>query len=318
MFSVSNQSVFFLIKNNFKWFLITGVLAIILGVVFSSPAFIPPREKSKTILYPMNIEPYSDESATEQMLQLLESNEITDALIEQFDLYKKYDIDSTEPGSRYLMLQEIKDNIQIAKTSYESVIIEVTDYNPKDAKAMIDSIIAKVNQIATRIERQKAKSELKALSIIKKQKGKSIDNLLDSIKYYGTKYNLLDYIMQSKEVTAGYMELLTKNVRGKSYDEALHLYKNLEQYGRKFLDFHHRLSHMRSEYAILEKEYDEALKKMEQDYIFTNVIVLPEVPDKKTYPVRWLIVLVSFIVSEIMLLVVLLFKSQIDNMKTMA
>ncbi len=293
--------------------MVVGVLAILAGIIFSSPTFIRPKYKSEAVLYPMNLTPYSNESATEQMLQLLESNEITDALIELFDLYTKYGIDSSEQGSRYLMLKEIRDNIQITKTSYESVVIEVTDYNPKDAKAMIDSIIAKVNQIATRIERQKAGVELQALSIIKKQKGKTIANLLDSIKQYSIKYNVLDYIMQSKEVTAGYMELLARNVRGKSYDEALQLYKNLEQHGRKFHDFHHQLNLTREEYALLEKKYDEALKKMEQDYTFTNVIVSPEVPDKKSYPIRWLVVLLFFSASELILLALLLFKNQVNK-----
>ncbi len=305
--------IILIIKNHFKWFFIVGVLAVILGAVFSSPAFIRPKYKSEAVLYPMNLTPYSNESATEQMLQLLESNKITNALIEQFDLYTKYEIDTSEKGSRYRMLKEINDNIQITKTSYESVVIEVTDYNPEDAKAMIDLIISKVNQIAKQIEYKKAEEELLALEIIKKQKGETIKNLLDSIKYYSTKYNVLDYIMQSKEVTAGYMELLARNVRGKSYDEALQLYKNLEQHGRKFHDFHHQLNLTREEYALLEKKYDEALKKMEQDYTFTNVIVSPEVPDKKSYPIRWLVVLLFFSASELMLLALLLFKNQVNK-----
>ena len=299
-----------LIKNNIKWFIITGIVAIIAGVIFSSPAFIRPKYKSEAVLYPMNLTSYSNESSTEQMLQLLESNEIINVLIQDFNLYEKYKIDTNEKGSRFKILKEIKDNIQITKTSYESVVIEVTDYNPEDAKAMIDTIISKVNQIATRIERTKAKIELDALAIIKKQKGQTISNLLDSIKTYSTKYNVLDYIMQSKEVTAGYMELLAKNVRGKNYDEAIGLYKNLEKYGRKFHDFHHQLNLTREEYALLEKEYDEALKKLKQKYIFTNVIVSPEVPDKKSYPIRWLIVVIVFASAELTLLALLMFKHQ--------
>jgi hypothetical protein len=302
-----------LLKTHVKGFVITGVVAIVASVVFSSPAFIRPKYTSETVLYPMNLTPYSNESPTEQLLQLLESNEITNTLIKQFDLYEKYKIDSTEKGSRYKMLKEIKENIHIAKTSYESVVVEVTDYSPQDAKAMIDTIITKVNQIATRIERQKAGAEIQALSIIKKQKGKTIANLLDSIKQYSMKYDILDYIMQSKEVTAGYMELLARNVRGKNYEEARQLYENLEQHGRKFHDFHHQLNLTREEYAQLEKEYDEALKKTKQDYTFTNVIVSPEVPDKKSYPIRWLIVVIMVAAAELMLLAVLLFKNQLHK-----
>jgi uncharacterized protein involved in exopolysaccharide biosynthesis len=298
------------LKANIKWFIIIGIISIIAGVFISSPIVIRPKYQAEAVLYPMNLTPYSNESSTEQMLQLLESNEIINSLISDFDLYAKYQINPESKGSRYKILKEIKDNIQISKTSFESVVIEVTDYNAEEAKAMVDSIISKVNQIAKRIEQAKAKAEIEALEIIKKQKGQTINNLLDSIRNYSIKYDVLDYIMQSKEVTAGYMEILARNVRGKSYEEAMRLYKNLEQHGRKFHDFHHQLNLTREEYAHLEKEYDEALKKLKQDYTFTNVIVSPEVPDKKSYPIRWLIVLIFFVSAELMLLALLMFKNK--------
>jgi uncharacterized protein involved in exopolysaccharide biosynthesis len=298
------------LKANIKWFIIIGIISIIAGVFISSPIVIRPKYQAEAVLYPMNLTPYSNESSTEQMLQLLESNEIINSLISDFDLYAKYQINPESKGSRYKILKEIKDNIQISKTSFESVVIEVTDYNAEEAKAMVDSIISKVNQIAKRIEQAKAKAEIEALEIIKKQKGQTINNLLDSIRSYSVKYDVLDYIMQSKEVTAGYMEILARNVRGKSYEEAMRLYKNLEQHGRKFHDFHHQLNLTREEYAHLEKEYDEALKKLKQDYTFTNVIVSPEVPDKKSYPIRWLIVLIFFVSAELMLLALLMFKNK--------
>jgi uncharacterized protein involved in exopolysaccharide biosynthesis len=298
------------LKANIKWFIIIGIISIIVGVFISSPLVIRPKYQAEAVLYPMNLTPYSNESSTEQMLQLLESNEIINSLISDFDLYAKYQINPESKGSRYKILKEIKDNIQISKTSFESVVIEVTDYNAEEAKAMVDSIISKVNQIAKRIEQAKAKAEIEALEIIKKQKGQTINNLLDSIRNYSIKYDVLDYIMQSKEVTAGYMEILARNVRGKSYEEAMRLYKNLEQHGRKFHDFHHQLNLTREEYAHLEKEYDEALKKLKQDYTFTNVIVSPEVPDKKSYPIRWLIVLIFFVSAELMLLALLMFKNK--------
>ena len=45
------------------------LLSAILAGVFSGPTFITPKFESHAIVYPANIEPYSDESETEQMLQ---------------------------------------------------------------------------------------------------------------------------------------------------------------------------------------------------------------------------------------------------------
>ncbi len=71
------------------------VLAGVLAAVFSSAWFITPMFKSYTIVYPANITPYSEESETEQMLQLLQSRDIKDSVIKEFDLAKHYEIDSS-------------------------------------------------------------------------------------------------------------------------------------------------------------------------------------------------------------------------------
>ena len=55
-----------------KWHIITITLvAAILGAVFSGSKFITPLFKSSAILYPSNITAYSDETCTEQMIQIM-------------------------------------------------------------------------------------------------------------------------------------------------------------------------------------------------------------------------------------------------------
>ena len=77
-----------------KWHIVViTIAAAIIGAVFSSSRFITPMYKSEAILYPSNVAAYSDETFTEQMLQIMQSNEIMDSVVEKFNLMRHYKID---------------------------------------------------------------------------------------------------------------------------------------------------------------------------------------------------------------------------------
>ena len=81
-----------------KWKLqlvVVVVAAILLSFLFSSPIFITPLYKSNCLLYPSNISPYSDESETEQSVQIFQSRDIRDSLVKKFNLAKHWGIDSS-------------------------------------------------------------------------------------------------------------------------------------------------------------------------------------------------------------------------------
>ena len=104
------KSIFSLISK-WKWHLLTiTVVAAILGVVFSCPYFIHPKFKSSATLYPANIICLSDESESEQMLEILESDNIKFNIIEQYSLYSHYGIDSTDNGSLAKMMSYYENN----------------------------------------------------------------------------------------------------------------------------------------------------------------------------------------------------------------
>ena len=61
----------------------------------------------------------------------------------------------------------------------------------------------------------------------------------------------------------------------------------------------------RASYVRLLTGYEQAVSDVTKELTYTNTIIYPEVPDKKIYPVRWLIVLLS-VVSALFLCFVLL------------
>ena len=158
------METFFRNKNLFefvwkwKWiYVITIIIAVIASIVFSGPTFIKPKFKSVAIAYPSNLQEYSEESKTEQMLQVLQSEQLKLKLIDAFHLYSHYNIDTKYKYAQTAIFGELNDNISISKTSYESVKIDVLDYYPDTAKMMVDSIISFYNQIVRKIQNAKYK-----------------------------------------------------------------------------------------------------------------------------------------------------------------
>ncbi|MBK7297238.1 MAG: hypothetical protein IPI91_11590 [Flavobacteriales bacterium] len=119
---LSFQWFFGIVRSNWRTFTIVGAAAIACAYVFSGPTFIPPKFLSKATVYPVNLNSYSQETRTDQLLQLLESNIIRDSLITRFDLAKSYDVDTALNGGYFALYNEFNDRVEISKTRYESVM----------------------------------------------------------------------------------------------------------------------------------------------------------------------------------------------------
>ena len=100
-----------------------------------------PRYESHAIVFPKNLEPYSEESETEQMLQLLQFSEIKDTLVFKFDMYKRWGLKPDEPEYKYWLNLLYEERVRIAPTKYESIKIECQDETPHVAKEMVDAFV---------------------------------------------------------------------------------------------------------------------------------------------------------------------------------
>lgn len=301
------STLLFFIKKKFKLFTIIALLSVVVSSIISSPYFITPKFKSQAIVYPSNLITYSDENETEQLLQLLQSNEVRDSIIEKFDLINHYEIDTTTDGLNFKLYREFNRNVSITKTKYESVDIAVLDKNPKQAKEMVEEIIKQLNHKIQTLHQEKAKEVVVIWENQLENKDELIDTLEKIIQQKSTTYGLLDYSQQSREVTAGYMEMLLTNKKGSSSEEIRSLYKNLQKEGSHFQDLQTQLILAREEHNRLLINYENAKKDVDKKLTYTNMVVSPEVADKKAYPIRWLIVVISFISSMLFALIVVLF-----------
>lgn len=225
---------FNLLKLVFKWkwhlaaiIIIAGVLA----VIFSGRQFITPKFKSRAIIYPSNIEPYSDESETEQMLQWFNSRDIKDSVIEKFDLGKHYKI---KPGNKYyrtVLLNEYKENVSISKTQFESVEIEVMDKNPEMAHKMVLAIIDFFNKKVRTVQTEKFEEMVRVNRKMLKLKEQEIDSVSKQLNQLSENHELIDYASQAQEITKGYLGTVEGSAARINRQAVNRLKENFEKHG---------------------------------------------------------------------------------------
>lgn len=289
-----------------KWiYVITILMAIITSVIFSGPRFIRPKYKSFAIVYPSNLQKYSDENKTEQMLQTLQSEQLKLKLIDAFQLHKHYDIDKKYKYAQTALFRELNDNISISKTAYESVKIEVLDYYPDTAKMMVDSIIEFYNQRVRQIQNIKYKEIIDIDATQIKRLTKERDSLSDILTEYREKYNIFKPRLQTKEITKSYLE--KKDAVSKK------LYENLLKHSNDIFLIDSLLEHNKSRIVGYQFNMNEAIKNYTKKISYANIISSPIVADKKSYPIRWVIVMLSALGTFLFTFIALVFNESIQK-----
>jgi len=300
---------FNLLSLFFKWkwhLVVIVIIAVILSAIFSAPFFITPKFKSYAVLYPSNVFPYSDESETEQLLQLIHGRDIQDSLIRIFDLANHYKIDSSYKYFYSTMLWEYSKNVSIRKTEFESIRIEVLDSDPYIARNMIVEMIRLYNEKVRALHKDKFYEVLVNYRKALDEKRFVLDSIQKRIFELATEYGLLDYRSQSEEVTKGFLRTVDgSNATRINTPEVLKLKENIEKKGAELLILTELARSESDGYSEFKLEYDEALLAYNREYTHCTVITKPYVADKKSYPIRWMIVLVSAIAVFIFALIVI-------------
>ncbi|MFI5164690.1 MAG: Wzz/FepE/Etk N-terminal domain-containing protein [Bacteroidia bacterium] len=283
------------------------VLAVVLSGIFSSPYFIKPKYKSTAVIYPSNLMPYSQESPTEQMLQLFQSDSIFNHVVDFFHLIRHYGLDSASPIIHTELLGIYNENVSIKKTEYEAVKIEVMDQDPQVACNMINEMMHAFNAYTLKLNEAKSKELVDIFSTQMKKISVQIDSITTALKENAVKYGLIDYYAQSRELSKEYYSTLATN-NEKKINELTNSLRNMEERGGKFHELQIHLDLSTQEYAKTLSQYNTVLNDSKKYLTYTNVVVKPYPSDKKAYPVRWLIVTIAtcaaFLFSLIIIMII--------------
>lgn len=282
-----------------KWHICSvTALAIIAGAVFSGPRFITPKYKSEAIIYPNGLSEFSDETYTEQMLQVIESQEIIDSVVAIFNLMEHYDIDPNYKYAKTALLGEYHDRISISKTPYDAVKIKVLDKDPQMACDIANEIIRLYNVKFDNIHKTKKLEYVKMYENILTHKYSFIDSLKKELASIIGDNNMLNYMYLSKGNSIAYFSNSDNN-NPQNISNAIALVE--------------LITTETEAYSEIKLEYENELLLAEGEMTYSNIVSRPFVADKKTTPVRWIIVALCGIAA---LLLSILTVVAIEDIKT--
>lgn len=279
------------------------LMAGILSVVFSGERFITPKYKSTAFVYPVNIIPYSMETPTEQLLQLFTSSDVRNMMVRRFRLPDHYEIDTASSTGRTRMYIMYDENVTVKKTEYESVRIDILDQDPDKASEMVSELIHFVDVKARSVQREKTAEVVQIYSEQMRLKKVALDSVKEQLDELRIRYGLLDYKVQSKEVLKSYLKLASDNASISNYRGVDSMYRHLEYRGGELLSLSSQEKALQEDYNTIRSNYDQAVSDMAKELTYTNIMANPYPADSKSYPVRWIIVVVSILSTFLLALI---------------
>lgn len=307
-----------LINLLLKWrihLMVILAVALVLAVLFSSPFFITPKFKSVGVVSPANVSPYSEESETEQMFQILQSQDIMDSVIATFNLPGHYKIAQDYKYYKTALYYEYSQNVKIEKTPYDAIRIEVLDKDPEMAANIVNSIIDFYNKKVEQMHKGKYLEVMDMYVKLLARKQNDIDSLKLALFNLSVQSGLLGYDQSSEEIMRGYLRTVTSGAAGNiNSAEVKRLKENMEKAGGDLILLTESIKNEARAYTAFKVEYEDALRFYNAKLTYCNVITHPFASDKKSYPVRWLIVAMTFILTFFFSIVVIL---MVENLRVM-
>jgi uncharacterized protein involved in exopolysaccharide biosynthesis len=318
----------------YKWRKPLGLIAltaIVLSFIFSSPLFITPKFKSAVILYPSasssisralltersgqryDILDFGQDSQTEHMLQILHSSKIRNKVVDRFNLLDHYDILPSYRYSNTRLQREYESNISFRRTEFMAVKISVLDRDPQMAADIANYIAVLVDSVRNSMQKAVA---IPGFEIVEQQYGLLQDQIrvkedsLTKLRDLGVH----EYESQSEMLNQQLAIEIARNnqVAIRALQQRMDI---LSKYGGAYVSLRDQLVHDNRQLSILRTRYEEAKVDAEQQLPFKFVVEEAVKAERKSYPVRWLIMVLSTIGALLAGVIAILL---VENIREMA
>lgn len=321
----------------YKWrkpLIIVPLVAAILAYIFTRPFFIAPKFKSTVILFPSTTNSVSKallpqensfsnqdflefgtEDQAEQLLQILNSGEIRDSIINKFDLMKHYKISPEMKFKRTKLFKDYGNNISFRRTEFMSVEIEVMDTDPDTAAAIANDIARLTDQARRRVQHERATM---GLHIVKaeydriKEEVETKQEALTDLRYKGVH----DYESQSAVLSEQLAVAMIERPGSKAVENLQMKLDTLAKYGGLYVSLRDELTLLKEEEIKLKTKYEQIKVDVEQQLPTTFKVDTAYPAERKSYPRGLLTTIIAAFSAFVFTLVVILIGSSIAQFRS--
>lgn len=322
---------FGLIRFIWKWRKLLIIISIAAAIIsFGASLLIRPQFKSTSIIYAprtnslskillneqnynerLDIKAYAVEEETEHLIQILNSREIKDILIEKFNLVEHYGLKKDMKYWQTRLYKAMENMITIKRTQYGAISVTVSDWDSQLAARMANEIVNQLDTFKNKVERERASA---AYFLLEKQleeinqELKRIDDSLSVLAENGVL--ILD--RQVERITQQYAIAIAQGNIGAQQRLAKELEK-FAKWGPTVQTLQNEQLNFTEYQALCKSRMLDAKMDMESNMPVKFVVEKAIPADKKSYPKKLIIMILSTLATFIVTLFTLII---IENIQT--
>lgn len=252
---------------------------------------------------------FGEEEQAEQLVQILQSAQIKDLIVEKFDLMKHYNISESD-GYKYDKLNKAYEgHFSFERTRFGSIKIDVLDRDPKLAARMANEIVSLIDTVKNNIIRKRT---LPAFEITKRKK-EQLENEINALLNEMDSLSKLGVV--SLDVRSRLFQAL---VDSKNPQEKKLLQKKIEinsLLGSTFDGLERKRNEKITKLEDFKVAYEQAESDAATEFSHKFVVQRATVADKKDQPKRLIITIIAAIGSFIFIVFSLLLIDRYKELK---
>jgi len=320
-YNFNSNDIIFKVYSYRKPIIIITSIAIIISTIVSF--LITPKFRASTVLFPapavsiskslISVTAQSNENGifgedeeVEQVLQVLNSEELQQKIVKKYDLVNHYELDPSDPHLKSELNKKWEKYVSFGRTQFMAIEISVLDKSPEIATNMANDISASIDSVMNRMEKERAVKAYEIAKIQYKQREDQVNTLSDSLRKI-MEMGVYDIKAQSASLNRGLTQAIIKGNQ-KAINQIQDRLDLLSKYGSKYFTLINIIESQSIQLSLLNSKCNEAKVDAEQSLTHIYVVDKAYRPDKKAFPQRSLIILITalstFLLSILIVIII--------------
>ena len=247
---------------------------------------------------------FGEEEQAEAMLQILNSDQIRWRLWGKYNMMGHYDIDPGASDAQTQLSKTWDNNVSFRRTEFNSIRIDVMDADKDLAATLANEISDLVDTMRNEMIHARAQA---AYEIMDEEYNSLVGYMgeLDDSLTVLRKKGVQDYEKQIEMITGVYYQAIAEG-NNRAVNELQMQLDTLAKYGSASKSMTENLEFLRERLVLLRGKYDEIKVDATKDLTWKFVVNRAVAAEKKAYPIRWLIVVVSTLASLLLAVLVII------------
>ncbi len=343
-----------LVNAVYRWrkpIIISCVLAAILSII--AALMLPDFYTSRTIFYaaspdlakPLPIgqanakrDIYGTDTDLDRLFSIANSGELTDYLIDEFNLYERYEIDPNGDQAGYAVRLMVAKAFNTQKNKFDALELSFEDKDPEMAAKIAKAAREKVNEIGQRMIKESQANLIKNYEQIIEEKGSYQQDLISKLGKLKNEYKIFNSSSKGEILSEQLTSTRSKYVNAKSRldfyksDATLTdsipmlaakvagLSKSLDELNKEAASYSSgsgeieklgmEMKEISEQFAIDKERYKQLKSAYDSPFSALHLVQEAKVPHVKSRPIRWIIVVGTTAVTFFLSLIWVLFMHQ--------